>query len=152
MRELMPIRRSLFAEEMEPPIVEVSSPKSPFGAVAMRSTTPKSNQRYQSSPRIFLTPAEQRELVDHLNLLSCSDSTPNVLDQTFTVRSILKEINLKKYVRLFEREEIDLFVFTLLTADDLIELGIEEDDRSILLDTIQNYQELLSNVENNNIE
>lgn len=70
----------------------------------------------------------------------CDDlSTHSILDKTFTVRSILKELHLEKYVEMFDRHEIDLFVFGQMTADELDELGIEEDDREILLDAIESY-------------
>lgn len=146
--KLSPLRRSLFVTET-PPIIEISSPKTPNEAVKIHSN---SNQDNCETPRIFSTPAQQREMFDDLQLLNLNeyDGTPNVLEQTFTVNSILKEINMKKYADLFEREEIDLFVFSLLSVADLIELGIDEEDRSILMTAVQTYREFFGNYENNN--
>lgn len=66
-------------------------------------------------------------------------STPNILDRTFTVRSILKELHLEKYIDLFNMHEIDLFVLSQITAEDLAELGIDECDRDILLEAIEEF-------------
>lgn len=61
--------------------------------------------------------------------------------------SILKEIRMEKYIALFAREEVDLFVFLMLTHDDLVELGIDEADRKILLNAVLCYTEFFGNPE-----
>lgn len=79
------------------------------------------------------------------------NATPHsLLEETFTVMSILKEINMQKYANLFAREEVDLFVFLMLTYEDMIELGIEEGDRAILMGAIHCFTEFFGNPENNN--
>lgn len=147
-RYLSPIRRSLFVTET--PIVEITSPKTPNDAIAIQLV--KSKKDDPNTPRIHLTPAQQHQMVQQLKSLTLNEYnvTPNILEQTFTVNSILREINLKKYSDLFAREEVDLFVFSLLTANDLVELGIDENDQPILMAAIQNYREFFGNVENNN--
>lgn len=148
--KLLPLCRSLFISETSPQtIVEVTSPKTPNKAVESHSNL---NKNHSDTPRIFLTPAPQHELVDDLQSMNLSeyDGTPNVLEQTFTVYSILKEINMKKYADLFAREEIDLFVFSVLSVNDLIELGIDEVDRPILMTAVQTYKEIFGNNEYNN--
>lgn len=91
-------------------------------------------------------------MIDDFQSLNISeyDGTPNILEQTFTVNSILKEINMKKYADLFAREEVDLFVFSLLSVGDLIELGIDKEDHSILMTAVQTYKEFFGHNENNN--
>lgn len=69
----------------------------------------------------------------------------SILEETFTVISILKEINMQKYAALFVREEIDLYVFLLLTMDDMVELDIDEADRPILMNAIHCYTEFIGN-------
>lgn len=78
------------------------------------------------------------------------NATPSLLEETFTVMSILKEINMQKYAGLFAREEVDLFVFLVLTYEDMVELGIEEGDRAILMGAINCFTEFFGNPENNN--
>lgn len=79
------------------------------------------------------------------------NATPGgLLEETFTVMSILKEINMQKYANLFAREEVDLFVFLVLTYEDMFELGIEEGDRPILMGAINCFTEFFGNPENNN--
>lgn len=78
------------------------------------------------------------------------NATPGLLEETFTVMSILKEINMQKYAGLFAREEVDLFVFLMLTYEDMFELGIEEGDRPILMGAINCFTEFFGNPENNN--
>lgn len=74
--------------------------------------------------------------------LNASHNTPlSLLEETFTVMSILKEINMQKYASLFAKEEVDLFVFLLLTHEDMIELGIEKDDHAILMGAIECFTE-----------
>lgn len=77
-------------------------------------------------------------------------STMSLLEQTFTVLSILKEINLEKYAILFAKEEVDLLVFLLLTPEDLVELGIEEEDRDILLNAVRCYTEFFGTPDKSN--
>lgn len=77
------------------------------------------------------------------------NTTPGLLEETFTVMSILKEINMQKYANLFAKEEVDLFVFLMLTYDDMAELGIEEGDRPILMGAINCFTEFFGNPENN---
>lgn len=72
--------------------------------------------------------------------------TPSsLLEETFTVMSILKEMHMEKYMALFAREEVDLFVFLTLNSNDLAELGIDGADRSILLNAIGCYTEFFGN-------
>lgn len=59
----------------------------------------------------------------------------------------LKEFGLDKYIEKFEREEIDLFVFSMLNSDDLIELGIDEDDRPAFLRAFDTYRDIFGNVD-----
>lgn len=78
------------------------------------------------------------------------NATPSLLEETFTVMSILKEINMQKYANLFAREEVDLFVFLMLTYEDMVELGIEDGDRAIIMGAINCFTEFFGNPENNN--
>lgn len=73
--------------------------------------------------------------------------TPSIFEQTFTVMSILKEIHMQKYALLFTQEEVDLYVFLMLTHHDMAELGIEEADRPILMKAIQCYNDFFGNGE-----
>lgn len=50
-------------------------------------------------------------------------------------------MNMQKYANLFVKEEVDLFVFLMLDIHDMIELGIEEEDRPILMRAINFYTE-----------
>lgn len=78
------------------------------------------------------------------------NATPSLLEETFTVMSILKEINMQKYASLFVKEEVDLFVFLMFTYEDMVELGIEEGDRAIIMGAINCFTEFFGNPENNN--
>lgn len=83
------------------------------------------------------------------SLNATHNATPSLLEETFTVMSILKEINMQKYASLFAKEEVDLFVFLMLTYEDMIELDIEEGDRAILMGAINCFTEFFGNPENN---
>lgn len=54
---------------------------------------------------------------------------------------------MEKYTALFAREEVDLFVFLMLTHDDLVELGVDKADRKILLNAVHCYTEFFGNPE-----
>lgn len=143
-RRLVPlsaIRRTLFATE-SPEIVQITTPKSCSRIHLRQTETPKSFYRNgATTPQFYLTPASgSYEFYDQI-------STPHsdILDETFTVISILKEIHMQKYAALFVREEIDFYVFLLLTIDDMIELDIDEADRPILMNAIHSYTKLIGN-------
>lgn len=138
---LEPIRRTLFAND-SPPIVQISSP---HGSKYERPLTPNSKFRLNVTPKRILTPTNARfSFADqgystHLGVENMA--TPSILEEKFTVISILKEMNMQKYINLFIKEEIDLYVFFNLNYQDMIELGIEEADRPILLNAIDFFTE-----------
>lgn len=143
---LTPIRRILFSEATPTP-KHIETPKPTNNSLYV--VTP--NWRKNQTPKPIGMSAERiaspnlgrnSEYNVATNLLEQS-----LLDKTFTVMSILKEINMEKYATLFAREEIDLFVFLLLTPDDMIELGIDVADRIILLKAIRCYTEFFGNPE-----
>lgn len=52
---------------------------------------------------------------------------------------ILNDIGMSKYIELFQNEEIDYMVFKMLTNEDLITIGIDnQNDREIVMNAI-NY-------------
>ncbi|XP_055323387.1 uncharacterized protein LOC129578603 [Sitodiplosis mosellana] len=134
---LTPIRRSLFREVSPSPHIEIETPKASHNGSHI--FTPN-----WLTPKAFGTPAGQ---VVSPQLMH-NDFTPStLLEETFTVMSILKEINMEKYATLFAREEVDLLVFLMLTRNDMIELGIDEADHIILLNAIRCYTEFFGNPE-----
>lgn len=54
---------------------------------------------------------------------------------------------MEKYIEKFEREEIDLFVFSMLKSDDLAELGIKEADRPAFVRAFYTYRDIFDNVD-----
>lgn len=144
---LSPIRRSLFGTTT--PTNGMNALKS-IGNVTHFKTPSKKHQT-NATPKRSHTPHEQ--LVDHISsplMCETDGTTPNmhsILEETFTVMSILKEIKMQKYASLFASEEVDLFVFLMLNADDMVELGIEEADRPILLNAIHCYTEFFGTPE-----
>lgn len=139
---LTPIRRTLFGAE-SPPIVTIESPRS-----SAALTTPQSKYQTNATPQMFLSPAARYEYYEEIISPQSNignGATPSLLEETFTVMSILKEINMQKYVNLFVKEEVDLFVFLMLTNEDMAELGINEDDRPILTNAINCYTEFFGN-------
>lgn len=117
-----------------------------------RFVTPRLNFRSSASPKRYSTPESRQYLAETITASPSGYqndiSTMSLLEQTFTVMSILKEINLEKYAILFAREEVDLLVFLLLTYNDLVELGVEEEDRDILLNAVHCYTEVFGTPEN----
>lgn len=71
----------------------------------------------------------------------------NILDQSINIATILKEVGMEKYIEKFEREEIDLLVFSMLKSDDLAELGIEEADRPAIVRAFYTYRDVFGNVD-----
>lgn len=65
----------------------------------------------------------------------------SILEETFTVMSILKELKMEKYASLFAKEEVDLLVFLMLDADDMTELGIDAADQPIIMNAIHCFTE-----------
>lgn len=154
------IRRSLFVAD-SPPIDQVQmSPnvsrinyahlKTPQQKYSMYATPQRYTQTHLSVDSAATAAAGIQ--YDHYTpsfpspcMNASHNATPGLLEETFTVMSILKEINMQKYASLFAREEVDLFVFLMLTYEDMFELGIEEGDRPILI-----FTEFFGNPENNN--
>lgn len=66
----------------------------------------------------------------------------NILNHTTEIRSILTEINMTKYIDLFEENEIDIIAFCLLEIDDIHELNIDEADVIPMLNAVQLYSEI----------
>lgn len=142
--ELPTFRRSLFNGET-PPIHETE-------CVAKSNATPKFSTPSvlgQQSNAIRTPKITTEHLsLPHINHAFSYLNNRSMLDERFTVNSILKEINMEKYELLFEREEIDLLVFCLLTRDELIQLGVGESDCLILMDAIENYKDTFNVSEN----
>lgn len=61
------------------------------------------------------------------------------------MENILTEIGMEKYINLFEEEEVDVFVFSMLKIDDLTELGIDEIDRPVFVNAIDTYRDMSGN-------
>lgn len=84
------------------------------------------------------------------------DSSPeltfveNILERTIDIASVLVEIGMEKYIEKFEREEIDVFVFSHLKIDDLVELSIDEADHSAFARAFDSYRDIFANVDNSN--
>lgn len=68
-------------------------------------------------------------------------SISNIMNETLNVELILRDIGLVKYCEKFVREEIDMFVFSMLTESDLIELNIESEDRKTILKAVELYSD-----------
>lgn len=139
LNSLSPLRRTLFPVAQDPPKIVVDSSniggQTPSNKLK-RLLEPPSMQRANRSFEEYHTPISHAlQAIEH----DIEPSTPNILDRTFTVRSILKELHLEKYIELFNFHEIDLFVLSQITADDLAELGIDECDRDILLEAIEEF-------------
>ncbi|XP_031618251.1 uncharacterized protein LOC116337648 [Contarinia nasturtii] len=103
-----------------------------------------------TTPKPFLTSSDLIAVTQEITspfVYNEHGITHSLLEETFTVTSILKEINMQKYAVLFAKEEIDLFVFLLLTSDDMVVLGIDPDDRDILLNAVCCYREFFGNPE-----
>lgn len=116
----------------------------------MESVTPKASTSIAShlvTPnwRKTLTPTAIASPAREQNATPRYITPSSLLEETFTVMSILKEIHMEKYMALFVREEIDLYVFLSLNYNDLAELGIDEADRSILLNAVHCYTEFFGN-------
>lgn len=79
-----------------------------------------------------------------LSIRDQSKLSNDVMNDSLKIESILKDIHLEKYIDQFNREEIDLYVFSVLNADDLIELSIDEKDRPIMLDAIKTYSNVFN--------
>lgn len=144
---LTPIRRSLYFDGS--PSDGNDSPKASGSRLMVtsqieKSATPKQFQNISSSDRIGYTQEMTSPFVYNENGI-----THGLLEETFTVTSILKEINMQKYAILFAKEEIDLFVFLMLTSDDMVDLGIDPADRDILLNAIDCFKEFFGNPEKN---
>lgn len=139
LNSLSPLRRTLFPTEAdESPKYELISPDSPQtpSNTLKRLLEPPSLKRVNRSFDQYHTPSGHFAS----DLSECHDMlTPNILEKTFTVRSILKELHLEKYIDLFNMHEIDLFVFSQITSEEMAELGIDDCDREILLEAIEAY-------------
>ena len=62
----------------------------------------------------------------------------------FGVQKMLQDLDLQKYWKTFESQEIDLEAFVLLTNEDLIEIGIENSrDRRKILKEIKRIGKLI---------
>lgn len=123
--------------------MEIATPKASTNGSHM--ITPNRRARLTPKPSGLL--AEQIPFPEHNDYIDTNMVDPNLLEETFTVMSILKELNMEKYSALFQREEIDLFVFLMLTYDDMVELCIDETDRFILLNAIHCYTQVFGNPE-----
>lgn len=134
---LTPIRRVLFTEA-SPVNMEIETPKASHSIAHM--ITP--NWRQQFTPIPHHSPAI---LISSPGYIQNEDYA--LAEETFTVMSILKEINMEKYCTLFAREEVDLLVFLMLTREDMVELGIDRSDHNILLNTIRCYSDVFGNPE-----
>lgn len=141
---LSPIRRTLFGAKT-PPAIEIKSPNSTGNVTQFK--TPQLSRRTSATPKRSQTPYEHFEAVNHISsphLSNENGTTPNmhsVLEETFTVMSILKELKMEKYASLFAREEVDLLVFLMLDADDMNEIGIDTADQPIIMNAIQCFTE-----------
>lgn len=67
----------------------------------------------------------------------------SLLNANLSVHSVLKEIGMEKYEEKFFSEEIDLFTFSLLTAQDLDILGVDEADQEVLMEAVCTYEKML---------
>lgn len=144
---LQQIRRSLFAAD-SPPILQLESPGGSSSIPFVRPPTPHS--KYILTPKRGLTPTKRYSYADQSfspSFNNNNNTTTSILEETFTVLSILKERNMQKYANLFVREEVDLFVFLMLDDQDMIELGIEEKDRPILMKAINYYTDFFGNAD-----
>lgn len=122
-----------------------------------------SNRLPTSKPTLQLTPATRDECNEQffspyrvVNKTFIVAATPKDHNDTFTigpiegthtVLSILKQINMQKYSDLFAEEEIDLLVFLMLTEEEMVEIGIEEDDRPVFIHAINCYSNFFANAE-----
>ena len=97
----------------------------------------------ESTPRATNTTIGKLNDTPVISLMSQTQNNDSFLEKTFNVQSILHEIGMEKYVEEFEREEIDVMVFLMLSADDLKELNIAEEDQHIILKAVKNFAKLL---------
>lgn len=147
---LSPICRSLF-DVSSPPAKRFngSAEKTPSNTLKKLLTPHSMRYNTPDTSQVVRKPVEDYNVVEAsptLTLMHSINESSTVLDEKFTVKSILKEINLEKYTDLFDREEIDLFVFSTLTLDDMNTLEIDNSDRPILMKAIENYSEIFGNV------
>lgn len=146
---LSPICRSLF-DISSPPAKRFngSAEKTPSNTLKKLLTPHSMRYNTPNTSQVLRTPVEDYDDVvsSTLTLMRSINESSTVLDEKFTVKSILKEVNLEKYTDLFDREEIDLFVFSTLTLDDMNTLEIDNSDRPILMKAIENYSEIFGNV------
>lgn len=89
----------------------------------------------------------QSSINETSNMSICEDtyivaqSKSHLMDETLNVELILRDIGLEKYIPKFRSEEIDMFVFSLLTENDLIELNIAREDRETIIKAVELYAE-----------
>lgn len=57
----------------------------------------------------------------------------SILDHSWNVVNVLKDIGLDKYIEKFEKEEVDLLVFCNLSPEDLFTLNIDREDHEVML-------------------
>lgn len=93
-----------------------------------------SNPTPKSRPKISL-PSVYYSKIDEESSLYMNNNS--ILNNNFTVDSVLKDIGMEKYIEKFRLEEIDLFVFFNLQPEDLHELNIDEKDHETLLQAIK---------------
>lgn len=72
---------------------------------------------------------------------TATKSISNIMNETLNVELILRDIGLVKYCEKFVREEIDMFVFSMLTESDLVELNIDGEDRETILKAVELYSD-----------
>lgn len=138
-----PMRRSLFEEDTSIK-VHSCSPKTPAADMKKPMVTPLRSGK----PKLVITtpplasspPVLDGGLIWHPN--------HDLLDKKFTVVSILKELNMHKYIELFEREEVDLLIFCLASHDDLLSMGVDEADCAVLVNAIEKFSEIFGGAEN----
>lgn len=121
--------------------------RSPRYKTAMLTASPPNYSHNSLSNSI-----ENRSLLMNHSSSRASSSMLEILNNTIDIISILKDIHMEKYIGHFLREEIDIRVFCVLSANDLDELGIEKEDRKTFMDAVQFYSDIFEISEENFLE
>lgn len=63
----------------------------------------------------------------------------SILNENINVQSILKEIDMERYIEKFSTADIGLFEFVMLDEADLTDLGVAECDKSKFMEAVEKY-------------
>lgn len=104
------------------------------------STAGKNSTRTLPQPRcLCYSPLSIDTPQITVSKLSPMNFNNSLLNESLKIETVFKEIHMEKYIEQFTKEEIDLYVFSLLDESDLDELNIDEMDRPIMLEAINTF-------------